>query len=396
MPTMVESHVSSGVDSYRNWRSALVHARPCHRARLLGKAERPGSSSGSLVVHPVPGQEHGVRVHDVQRGDEIQLDGFAHGRHQLGHVPRGASPRPGGRHRFAGIAASDVGGPAAERVGARRVVAPSRENATTAVFPNSGGTSISVTPGVLRHAFSCDRRPLLTWRTSNLLTPATTRAWSSTQTHRRATPATRVRRGSRLSRVPSDSTSRACRERARVARPAFRLARRASTWMWARPRPPTISRVQRRRSSLLHDATRRAHSRSAPSSSLPRRYSRPRAPRRVPRDAQDGEHHPGARGLPGPGRSAARVDDPAAADEGRAVVRGAYGITLELRGGGDESDGGDEDPEPADPPGASRRRRLDRTIGRERETRAEGGANPAKFAPAAGERCAGDAFLGWP
>ena len=45
-----------------------------------------------------------------------------------------------------------------------------------------------------------------------------------------------------------------------------------------------------------------------------------------------------------------RVDDPAAADKGRAVVRGAYGITLELRGGGDESDGGDEDPEPADPP----------------------------------------------
>ena len=89
-----------------------------------------------------------------------------------------------------------------------------------------------------------------------------------------------------------------------------------------------------------------------------------------------------------------RVDDPAAADKGRAVVRGAYGITLELRGGGDESDGGDEDPEPADPPALASVVVGSDNPARARNAALRAGANPAKFAPAAGERCAGDAFLG--
>lgn len=89
-----------------------------------------------------------------------------------------------------------------------------------------------------------------------------------------------------------------------------------------------------------------------------------------------------------------RVDDPAAAEKGRAVVRGAYGITLELRGGGDESDGADEDPEPADPPALASLVVGSDNPARARNAALRAGANPAKFAPAAGERCSGDAFLG--
>ena len=83
-----------------------------------------------------------------------------------------------------------------------------------------------------------------------------------------------------------------------------------------------------------------------------------------------------------------RVDDPAAADKGRAVVRGAYGITLELRGGGDESDGGDEDPEPADPPalasvvvGSDNPARSEKRALRAARTRQNSHPPPASDAP---------------
>ena len=85
----------------------------------------------------------------------------------------------------------------------------------------------------------------------------------------------------------------------------------------------------------------------------------------------------------------------AAVAKGRAVVQGAYGITLELRGGGDEGDENEDTRESLNPPALA-----SLILGSDNPARARnralraGAAAPASGSPAAGERCSGDAFLG--
>lgn len=86
------------------------------------------------------------------------------------------------------------------------------------------------------------------------------------------------------------------------------------------------------------------------------------------------------------------------------MVKGAYGVTLELRGGGDEGDD-DEGDAVKDERNARRESRYPPALSalvlgtdnpaRARNRALRAGASGAKpGSPAAGERCSGDAFLG--
>ena len=104
-------------------------------------------------------------------------------------------------------------------------------------------------------------------------------------------------------------------------------------------------------------------------------------------------------------RKLSAAEDPAAARDGRAVVTGAYGIALELRGGadGDDDDGGDggDDGDVEKRIAASRFPPALTTLtltsdnpARARNGAIRNGATAFKQPPHAGERCAGDAYLG--
>ena len=86
-------------------------------------------------------------------------------------------------------------------------------------------------------------------------------------------------------------------------------------------------------------------------------------------------------------------EDPTLAPRGRAAVRGAYGITLELRGGGDDVPEGEADAIPEtslDPP-----RLASVVLGSDNPAKAKNAAVRAGAASAAnGERCSGDAYAG--
>ena len=93
-----------------------------------------------------------------------------------------------------------------------------------------------------------------------------------------------------------------------------------------------------------------------------------------------------------------RDDAPA----GRAVVTGAGGIALELRGGGDEGDEGDDGSsssvklpsEPRDPPKLAAIFVGTDNPAKARNTALRNGAIPQREGPGSGERCAGDAYAG--
>ena len=89
--------------------------------------------------------------------------------------------------------------------------------------------------------------------------------------------------------------------------------------------------------------------------------------------------------MPGPSPSHRRRG-PDVSPRGRAAVRGAYGITLELRGGGDDVLEGEADaiPETPHPP------RLASVPGSDNPAKAKNAAVRAGAASAAnGERCSG-------
>ena len=93
-----------------------------------------------------------------------------------------------------------------------------------------------------------------------------------------------------------------------------------------------------------------------------------------------------------------RDDAPA----GRAIVTGAGGIALELRGGGDEGDEGDDGSsssvklpsEPRDPPKLAAIFVGTDNPAKARNTALRNGAIPQREGPGSGERCAGDAYAG--
>ena len=94
-----------------------------------------------------------------------------------------------------------------------------------------------------------------------------------------------------------------------------------------------------------------------------------------------------------------RDDAPA----GRAIVMGAGGIALELRGGGDEGDEGDADgssssvklpSESRDPPKLAAIFVGTDNPAKARNTALRNGAAPQKDGPGSGERCSGDAYAG--
>jgi hypothetical protein len=94
-----------------------------------------------------------------------------------------------------------------------------------------------------------------------------------------------------------------------------------------------------------------------------------------------------------------RDDAPA----GRAIVTGAGGIALELRGGGDEGDEGDANgssssvklpSESRDPPKLAAIFVGTDNPAKARNTALRNGAAPQKDGPGSGERCSGDAYAG--